>query len=525
MDINYEMRYKPGKRFKGEFKVYDTYLIPRKKSLLSTVSSKFQFTIKRRRHQRPFYGLIGYHSLASDLPMERKVYSFYRNISRGKQRRGSKPIKNYKCYRYKKTYRKPTEYRYVNARYKILKIRYKDTFGISKFNFIPLLKLLIISLYGTTLYKKLLKIAPKGKNFHLFKERIKKNLDVLRRWFFMKYKEVIPLLKGLFLLKKKIHRYFLKVMKNIKKQILKNNKEKKPNIWDLSFTDLIRFIFPNKILKEEHLKNILKMYKKSVAPSPLGANLFPKRNIKVELEYRRKRRYGYWRNKKKGKRKTSLFPLWIYNIFAYSYPKTFPNEHSNVRDIFKNLHILKFFLRYLKFYRNMNSKKRLFFFNTLIVSLLSLLILLPNSSLKRRLLLFLLLCYYYLYTFKFLYFQYNQQIFQKKFLLFYKLSSLIFFSLRKVQFVTQEKDNISLRFYGLNNKNVNANFLVNYIMVKLGEYFSINEITWPIINRLKRFAFVRGFRLVVSGRLTRRQRATYMIRSFRRMPSLHIDIR
>ena len=302
-------------------------------------------------------------------------------------------------------------------------------------------------------------------------------------------------------------------------------KEKKPNIWDLSFTDLIRFIFPNKILKEEHLKNILKMYKKSVAPSPLGANLFPKRNIKVELEYRRKRRYGYWRNKKKGKRKTSLFPLWIYNIFAYSYPKTFPNEHSNVRDIFKNLHILKFFLRYLKFYRNMNSKKRLFFFNTLIVSLLSLLILLPNSSLKRRLLLFLLLCYYYLYTFKFLYFQYNQQIFQKKFLLFYKLSSLIFFSLRKVQFVTQEKDNISLRFYGLNNKNVNANFLVNYIMVKLGEYFSINEITWPIINRLKRFAFVRGFRLVVSGRLTRRQRATYMIRSFRRMPSLHIDIR
>ncbi len=104
-------------------------------------------------------------------------------------------------------------------------------------------------------------------------------------------------------------------------------------------------------------------------------------------------------------------------------------------NITKNLKILKFLLRYLKFYKNMVSKKRLFFFNTLIVCLLSLLTILNESTLSNRLFIFLQNCYIYLYTFKFLYFQFNKKIFQKRFLLFNKLGKFILFSLKKVAFM------------------------------------------------------------------------------------------
>jgi ribosomal protein S3 len=54
--------------------------------------------------------------------------------------------------------------------------------------------------------------------------------------------------------------------------------------------------------------------------------------------------------------------------------------------------------------------------------------------------------------------------------------------------------------------------ITNYILVKLQQYFTIFDILRPIIQDLKRAPTLNGFRIVVAGRLTRKERAAYILR-------------
>ena len=68
---------------------------------------------------------------------------------------------------------------------------------------------------------------------------------------------------------------------------------------------------------------------------------------------------------------------------------------------------------------------------------------------------------------------------------------------------------------------------MNYFTIKLGQYFQLNDIIRPIIRRLRRFRSIAGFRFIFSGRLTRKERAAFIVRSHKSMPlstrSIRVD--
>ena len=87
---------------------------------------------------------------------------------------------------------------------------------------------------------------------------------------------------------------------------------------------------------------------------------FPEKKWKVikKYKYRRKTPFIYI---------VKRFPIWLANSVRYIQYRTIS------RYLLKNLHILKFLLRYFKFYKYILSKKRLLFFNLLITTLSSVL--------------------------------------------------------------------------------------------------------------------------------------------------------
>lgn len=205
------------------------------------------------------------------------------------------------------------------------------------------------------------------------------------------------------------------------------------------------------------------------------------------------------------------YPFWLINTLS------FIKKSLNYRYIIKHLKVLMFLLRYLKFYNKLISKKRVLYFNLLIQTLSSVVTLLPKNKMANRIYTFMHLCYLYLYSFRYLYFQYNKKIFQSRFIRFNLLSKLVIFSLKKIAF-NLNNGVITLRYYGLHNRNYNAQFLLNYLLVKLGQYYKIKQIINPLINSLKRMPFIKGFRFIISGRLTRKERAFFIVKNARRMP-------
>jgi hypothetical protein len=214
------------------------------------------------------------------------------------------------------------------------------------------------------------------------------------------------------------------------------------------------------------------------------------------------------------------YPIWLLNTLPFIQTK----KSLVHRHLLKDLKILSFLLRYLKFYNKILSKRRILFFNLLINCLSSVLVVLPKGKMANRLYTFMHLCYLYLYSFRYLYFQYNKKIFQSRFIRFNLLSKLILFSLKKISF-NLPNNMITLRYYGLHNRNYNAQFLLNYLLVKLGQYYKIQQILDPLVNNLKRMPFIKGFRFIVSGRLTRKERAFFIVKSVRRMPLSSHDSR
>jgi ribosomal protein S3 len=96
--------------------------------------------------------------------------------------------------------------------------------------------------------------------------------------------------------------------------------------------------------------------------------------------------------------------------------------------------------------------------------------------------------------------------------------------MRKTAFIPNDRQLI-VRFHGLHNRNLSAQFLVNYIISQLSQYIRLNWILTPLVRRFKRLTLVDGFRIIISGRLTRKERAAYIVHSARSMPLSSSNIR
>jgi ribosomal protein S3 len=112
----------------------------------------------------------------------------------------------------------------------------------------------------------------------------------------------------------------------------------------------------------------------------------------------------------------------------------------------------------------------------------------------------------HLFSFRYLIFQYHENLVSKYFI-FNFFSQVITLSLKKLHFTRKIT---SIRFIGLHDRNINANVLVNYIIIKLKQYILLNEIITPLLRRLKEHSNIIGFRIIVSGRLTRKDRAAFL---------------
>ena len=204
-------------------------------------------------------------------------------------------------------------------------------------------------------------------------------------------------------------------------------------------------------------------------------------------------------------------PIWLMNSTHFLKIKPF---HSK---IIKNLRTLNFLLRFLKFQHSLNLKKRLFFQKILISSLASLLAIIPKGRITNRIFMLLHFSHISLLSYQYKHLNFNKNLFKTRFLYFNLLSKIIFFSLHKTAYLSPH-ELTTIRFYGLNNKNMNANLLVNIILLKLEQYLDIQQILTPIIHRMRSLRYCRGYRFIISGRLTRKERASFIVKNSRRMP-------
>jgi hypothetical protein len=259
-----------------------------------------------------------------------------------------------------------------------------------------------------------------------------------------------------------------------------------------------------------------------------------KHNLAIVVK-KLKKRFPNFFITRKSFRKSYKFPIFILNRFPYKYlPAWVINNYhfffliKHYKNIFKNLKILLFLLRYFKKVRYQNFKRRLFFYHLLIKSLTSFLYLLflNNHTRDRRKKLLTVfnvtlylqsILFIQLTTFKNVYLKYNKKLFQSRLLFFNLYAKILHFTLRKTTFITNDRQLI-IKFFALHNRNLSAQFLVNYICLKLGQYFDLNSIIKPIIRRFKRQDSINGFRFIISGRLTRKERAAYIVKSHKAMP-------
>jgi ribosomal protein S3 len=77
---------------------------------------------------------------------------------------------------------------------------------------------------------------------------------------------------------------------------------------------------------------------------------------------------------------------------------------------------------------------------------------------------------------------------------------------------TIDKNNsVIISYSSLQIRNVTAAQICNYISIKLGQYFHLHQILSPVVRALKRNN-TKGFRILVVGRLTRRERAAHVLK-------------
>jgi hypothetical protein len=217
----------------------------------------------------------------------------------------------------------------------------------------------------------------------------------------------------------------------------------------------------------------------------------------------------------KRKKLLNLVGIWIYQIMVRC--------PSYVILVLSTIRKLRFLLRFVKYINTSFSKKRIFLLNLLIVSATTLIYFLKEDRspysrmISRRLWLFVVICNINLTSFKYLHLRYNKLLFNRRLRLFKLYSKILTFTLYKAMFIATDR-RVIIKFFGLHNRNVNAHLLLNYFMVKLGQYFALGSIMNPLIRRLKRLDMVAGFRFVFAGRLTRKERASCIVENSKSMP-------
>lgn len=261
-------------------------------------------------------------------------------------------------------------------------------------------------------------------------------------------------------------------------------------------------------------RRIARIKKKKKADTKKHPNVFRKikrwrKRSKYKLRYRKgKRRKMKKRDKyKKFLRLSTIrsrlrsYPLSFYSFFLKNrHPFVLPPSR-------KRFTLLKVLILLFLFFLGASYKYQ-FYYLLILRQLLSSLFSLPAHKPKfffvRQLNTFLIKET----TFRHLQVYYFRKIFQSRFLVFQGAFTAIVSSIQAFDKTTS----MAVSFIGMHVRNASAPLVCNYIVHKLGQYFTIHEILRPVIFDLRSSPLLAGFRIVVAGRLTRKERAAFMVR-------------
>jgi len=65
---------------------------------------------------------------------------------------------------------------------------------------------------------------------------------------------------------------------------------------------------------------------------------------------------------------------------------------------------------------------------------------------------------------------------------------------------------------------------VNTLIIQLGDYVDYKIILKNISQNLEKLPHIQGFRIILSGRLTRKERAAYIIKNHKSIPSSSCEV-
>jgi hypothetical protein len=77
---------------------------------------------------------------------------------------------------------------------------------------------------------------------------------------------------------------------------------------------------------------------------------------------------------------------------------------------------------------------------------------------------------------------------------------------------------IMINFIGYHSKNITPSLITNFIIYRLSQYIPINPILNEVIYWIKRANQLQGFKIVVAGRLTRKERAAHIVKIKGKIP-------
>lgn len=106
-----------------------------------------------------------------------------------------------------------------------------------------------------------------------------------------------------------------------------------------------------------------------------------------------------------------------------------------------------------------------------------------------------------------------KRIIHSRYLLFHNLHYALVNTIREFD----KTKVIYTQFFGMYTKNITSTLITNYICHKLEQYFRIQQIIGPIMSNLKKNRSFLGFRLIIAGRLTRKERAAFLVRKNKRV--------
>lgn len=252
--------------------------------------------------------------------------------------------------------------------------------------------------------------------------------------------------------------------------------------------------------KRKRRKAIYKRIRKKLLVH--GRDLVRKRKIRKN----RSRIVRILRNQALKKKATTLariryYPLALFGLFL---------QNKNII-IFpparKTFRLLKTILFLFTSILQNSVKHQCFWFSTLRQLFLGLFRLpgfVPKFSFMRQINLFVIKEF----SFKHLNISYFKKLYRSRFLIFHGA-----FTAMKASISSFDRaKKIGVSFRGMYLRNVTAALVCNYIVHKLGQYFTIHEILKPVIFDLRRSPRLDGFKIVVAGRLTRKERAAFLIR-------------